>query len=118
MPTDDCCCVLLEIIIRYQTCAVTDAAAVLLDADSGIIREAFDEDRAFWHRNLDHPADEQLQFFQAWARLRLANVRRVVNAAMAELPVSQRLVSCGTAQPGDVLELCSKAVRQLALLQA
>ena len=64
---------------EYQPCAVADAAAVLLHARSGVIRAAYDEDRAFWHRQGD--ADDELAFISAWARLRIAAVKRVVRDA-------------------------------------
>ena len=48
---------------EYQACAVADAAAVLLDAESGVIRAAYDEDRAFWSRPIDADgADGELAF--------------------------------------------------------
>ena len=57
---------------EYQPCAVTDAMAVLLHPQHGVIREAFDEDRSFWTRDID--ADDELDFAQAWARLRIAGM--------------------------------------------
>ena len=95
---------------EWQPCAINDAAAVLLDAEHGVIRAAYDEDRAYWAREGD--ANEQLAFFQAWTRLRLAAVKTVVEAAMVEIsPPQVQLTACGMAQPGEVGALCS--VRQL-----
>jgi spore coat protein CotH len=91
---------------EWQPCAIEDAAAVLLDAEHGVIRAAYDEDRSYWTR--DGNADEQLEFFQAWTRLRLAAVKQVVSEAMAELtPPQVQLTACGMAQPGEVGDLCS-----------
>jgi hypothetical protein len=104
-----------------QACAVTDAAEVLLHRDDGILRSAYEEDRAFWTRSGD--ADNELAFIQAWTRLRFASVKQVVDTLVAEYD-SQRtrvsaaypstggnnkLVSCGTALEGEVEALCAQA---------
>jgi hypothetical protein len=49
----------------YRPCAITDAMQVLLDPRSGVIRAAFEEDRAHWGRRGSPDAD--LAFMQAWA---------------------------------------------------
>ena len=97
---------------EYQGCAVADAAAVLLDAESGVIRAAYDEDRTFWHRPGD--ADEELEFISAWARLRIASVSAALDGAMAELHNGSSgsgsgLASCGTAAPEGINQLCDRA---------
>ena len=104
-----------------QACAVTDAAEVLMHPDSGILRAAYDEDRAFWHRRGD--ADEELAFIQAWTRLRFASVAQEVDTLVAQYDAQgtrtsasypsiggrDKLVSCGTATDGQVRALCGQA---------
>jgi len=113
---------------EWQPCALADAAAVLLGPD-GVIRAAYEEDRAFWTRPQGDP-DEHVAFFGAWARLRLAAVKAVVHdaidaaeavtaaAAAAAAAVTAppavaggeergQLIACGMAQPGEVGDLCA-----------
>jgi hypothetical protein len=106
---------------QLQPCAVTDAAEVLLHAEDGILRAAYDEDRTFWHRPSD--ADDELEFFQAWTRLRFASVTELVDELVAGYDARgtrtsalyptttgrNRLVSCGTAMEGEVGALCARA---------
>jgi hypothetical protein len=67
-----------------------------------------DEDRAFWTRRGD--AEEEMDFIEAWARLRIAAVKEVVDRVVEEHGGDQgELVSCGTAQPGEVGALASWA---------
>jgi hypothetical protein len=67
-----------------------------------------DEDRAFWTRRGD--AEEEMDFIEAWARLRIAAVKEVVDRVVEEHGGDQgELVSCGTAQPGEVGALCERA---------
>ena len=106
---------------QMQPCAVTDAVEVLLHPQHGIIREAFDEDREFWHRDVGINADNRLSFIQAWTRLRFASVTQVVDTLVEQYdsrateasrlyPSTGRgqLVSCGTALQGEVGALCAR----------
>jgi hypothetical protein len=98
---------------EWQPCAITDAMQVMLDPQSGIIREAFEEDRAHWGRG----ANDELEFMQAWTRLRMSDVSSYVDAeadaVRAGLPLSETggttLAACGLAQPHDVGLLCARA---------
>jgi hypothetical protein len=96
---------------EYQACAVADAAAVLLDAESGVIRAAYDEDRAFWSRPIDADgADGELAFIGAWARLRIAAVNAAVDRVVAGFKSnSSQPASCGTATPDAIGALCASA---------
>ena len=68
---------------QMQPCAVTDAVEVLLHPQHGIIREAFDEDREFWHRDVGINAGNRLSFIQAWTRLRFASVTQELQNVVA-----------------------------------
>ena len=98
---------------EYLPCAVADAAAVLLDADSGVIRAAYDEDRAFWHRAGD--AEDEIDFIGAWARLRIASVNAAIDGVVAGFNSSSSSsstdgpASCGTATSEAIGALCASA---------
>jgi hypothetical protein len=84
---------------QLQACAVTDAADVLLHPRYGIIRAAYDEDRALWHR-VGQPfvelnsrmgvttrtgdVDEELAFIKAWTRLRWAELTTLLDTLVAQ----------------------------------
>ena len=78
-------------------------------------RDAYDEDRRFWHRSGD--ADDELEFIGAWARLRIASVNAAIDAEVASWDCatagtcegSSVPASCGTATVDQIAELCAAA---------
>lgn len=86
-----------------QPCALADAVLVLLHQSDGVIRGAFEEDIALWHKQLDATAEHR--YFEVWSRLHLAAVEdQLPSASAAALPAT-----CATSTIEQLEQLCHAA---------